>query len=416
MLLAERVIRADRIAEGLGRPTFAASAPGDPDRLYITEKETGQIFLLDLASGQRSVFFDVPASEMTSGTRGSQGLLGLAFHPDFEQNGRIFLSLNNEHGFNTEVAEIVDGQLKTIIEIPRTNPIHNAGWIGFGPDGLLYIPTGDSGGFDLMDPENAAQNVNDLRGKLLRIDVDSDAFPGDPVRNYAIPAGNPFDDEIFAVGLRNPWRASFDRATGDLYIGNVGEFFREEIEYLPAGTGAGTNFGWRVMEGSRPTGYPQEGNPPAFDPSFRAPLLEYEHGSGAMQGRSITGGYVYRGPGAEKGEYFFADFVSNHLWTVRVENGQAVNWRNRDADLQVNGGRFDQIASFAEDGHGRLYAIGLDGEIFRLTMDPEPQPQPAPAAPPAEAQPAPHDDSDGEEIVQFAVIVGAAAMFGAFFF
>jgi glucose/arabinose dehydrogenase len=408
------MIRADRIAAGLGSPTFAASAPGDPDRLYITEKETGQIFLLDLATGERSVFFDVPASEMTSGTRGSQGLLGLAFHPDFAQNGRTFLSLNNEHGFNTEVAEIVNGTLRTVIEIPRTNPIHNAGWIGFGPDGLLYIPTGDSGGFDLMDPENAAQNINDLRGKLLRIDVDADAFADDPVRNYSVPDDNAFVnapglDEIFAIGLRNPWRASFDRATGDLYIGNVGEFHREEIEYLPSGTGAGTNFGWRVMEGTRPTGYPQEGNPPAFDPSLRPPLLEYEHVAGDFGGRSITGGYVYRGPGAEQGEYFFADFVNHNFWSVRVENGQAVGWRNREAELQVNGGTFNNIASFAEDGHGRLYALGLDGELFLLTMDPEPQPV-------QESAPAPHDDNDGEEIVQFAVIVGAAAMFGAFFF
>lgn len=411
------MIRADLIANGLGRPTFAASAPGDPNRLYITEKETGQIFLLDLASGARSVFFDVPASEMTSGTRGSQGLLGLAFHPDFQQNGRVFLSLNNEQGFNTEVAEIVGGELRTVIEIPRTNPIHNAGWIGFGPDGYLYIPTGDSGGFDLMDPENAAQNLNDLRGKLLRIDVDNDAFVDDAQRNYAIPAGNPFDDEIFALGLRNPWRASFDRATGDLYIGNVGEFFREEIEYLPAGTGAGTNFGWRVMEGTRPTGYPQDGNPPAFDPSFRPPLLEYEHVAGEFGGRSITGGYVYRGPGAEQGEYFFADFVNHNFWSVRVENGRAVDWRNREADLQVNGGTFNNIASFAEDGHGRLYAVGLDGELFRLTMDEAAEPpspvDPSPSA--RESVTAPHDDNDGEELVELAVIVGAAAMFGAFF-
>ena len=415
------MIRADLIASGLGRPTFAASAPGDPNRLYITEKETGQVFLLDLASGARSVFFDVPAAEMTSGTRGSQGLLGLAFHPDFEQNGRIFLSLNNEQGFNTEVAEIVNGTLRTVIEIPRTNPIHNAGWIGFGPDGYLYIPTGDSGGFDLMDPENAAQNINDLRGKLLRIDVDADAFPGDAARNYAIPTDNAFVnapglDEIFAVGLRNPWRASFDRATGDLYIGNVGEFHREEVEYLAAGTAAGTNFGWRVMEGTRPTGYPQEGNPPAFDPSFRPPLLEYEHVGGDFGGRSITGGYVYRGPGSEQGQYFFADFVSNNLWTVRVQNGQALDWRNRDAELQVNGGTFDQIASFAEDGNGRLYAIGLDGQMFLLTMEPEPASPVPPAAAPAAEEPAPHDDNDGEEIVEFVVIVGAAAMFGAFFF
>jgi glucose/arabinose dehydrogenase len=393
LLVAERVIRADRIATGLARPTFAASAPGDPDRLYITEKDTGRVVLFDPASGARSTFFDIPAAEMT--TDGSRGLLGLAFHPQYEENGKLYLSFTNELG-NSEIAELSGGVMHTILEIPRTSPIHVAGWIGFGPDGYLYVPTGDSGGPDGGDPENAAQSLDDLRGKLLRIDVNADASP-----------------EIFAVGLRNPWRASFDRATGDFYIGNVGQFEREEIEYLPAGTGAGANFGWRVMEGTRPTGYPQEGNLPAFDPSFRAPVLQYEHVSGDFGGRSITGGYVYRGPGGEQGQYFFADFRSNNLWTVRVADGQALDWRNRDAELELSAGTFDQIASFAEDGDGRLYAIGLDGEIFRFTMEPEPaQPQVSPAT----EEPAPHDDNDGEELVELAVIVGAAAMFGAFFF
>ena len=386
------MIRAERIATGFARPTFAASAPGDPERLYIAEKDTGRVVVLDPASGERSLFFDIPAAQMT--TDGSRGLLGLAFHPKYEENGKLYLSLTNELG-HSEVAELSGGVMRTILEIPRTSPIHVAGWIGFGPDGYLYVPTGDSGGAQGGDPENAAQDPDDLRGKLVRIDVD-----GDPSAH------------IFALGLRNPWRASFDRATGDLYIGNVGQFEREEIEYLPAGTAAGANFGWRVMEGTQSTGYPQQGNPPAFDPGFRLPLLEYGHGTGAFEGRSITGGYVYRGPGGEQGHYFFADFRSNHLWTVRMEDGQALEWRNRDAELELSAGTFDQIGSFAEDGQGRLYAIGLDGEIFRFTMEPEQEPARAAAA----AEPAPHDDNDGEELVEFAVMVGAAAMFGAFFF
>ena len=394
------MIRADRIASGLDNPVFAASPPGDPNRLFIAEKNSGRILSFDLSSNtlDTHAVFDVPAEEMSN--VGSQGLLGFAFHPDYEANGKLYLSLSNEDQ-DSEIWEVTGNTWREVLTIDRTNPVHNAGWIGFGPDGHLYIPTGDSGGFSLMDPENAAQNLADLRGKLLRIDVDGDDFPGDATRNYAIPTDNPFGDEIFAYGLRNPWRASFDRETGDLYIGNVGEFHREEIEYLPAGTGAGTNFGWRVMEGTRPTGYPQDGNPPPNDPVFRPPLLEYAHGTGDFQGFSVTGGYVHRGQDSEHGQYFFADFVSDHLWTARVQNGALVDWRQRDADLQVNGGTFDQIVSFAEDGQGRLYAIGLDGELFLFAMDAE--------APP----PAATADDDGGDFGEVAVFIGAAAAIAA---
>ena len=343
-------IQVDLVASALAAPTFATSAPGVADRLFITEKDSGRIVVLDTATNQVSAqaFFDVPAAEMSSAGEG--GLLGLAFHPAYASNGKAYLNLTNEAG-DTEIWEIAPSGTRVLLTIDRTAANHVGGWIGFGPDGLLYIASGDSGGAG--DPQNAAQNVNDLRGKILRIDVDSDA----------IPAGNPFGNEVFAYGLRNPWRASFDRATGDLYIGDVGQAAREEIDFLAAGTGAGTNFGWRVMEGSVPTGYPPLDNPPPNDPGLTAPIHEYGHD----QGRTIIGGYVYRGPGGAQGEYFFADFITDHLWTARVVNGQVVEVVQRDAELVVNGGTFDQIVSFAEDSQGRLYAIGLDGEIFRLT-------------------------------------------------
>jgi hypothetical protein len=396
-------IQADLVASGLAAPTFAVSPPGDPNRLFITEKNAGRVVVLDLAAGQVAAqpFFDVPATDLSF--EGERGLLGLAFHPDFADNRKSYLNLTNELG-DTEIWEVTDAaSVRVLLTIDRTDGVtnHNGGWIGFGPDGFLYIASGDSGVAN--DPQNAAQNTNDLRGKMLRIDVDNDAFPLDPTRNYAIPAGNPFSNEVFAYGLRNPWRASFDPATGDLYIADVGQNAREEINYLPAGTGAGTNFGWRMLEGTLPTGLPQLGNPSPTDPSLRMPVLEYGHGLGDFQGFSVTGGYVYRGPGGAQGQYFFADFVSGHIWTMRVEDGRAFDFTQRDSETRVNGGTLDQIDSYALDGNGRLYAVGLDGEIHRLTPTDEPAAVEEPRSD--------DDDSLGE-----ALLLGAAIALGIFAF
>jgi glucose/arabinose dehydrogenase len=374
-------IRADRIASGFEAPLYATSAPGDPDRLFVVEKNSGRVKILDLDTNrvEAQAFFDVPDAEMTS--NGERGLLGLAFHPDYEANGLLYLSLSNEVG-DTEIWELTrsaDPDLadplsqRTLLTVERdpARSSHNGGWLGFGPDGMLYITTGDGGGAN--DPDNNAQDIGDLRGKLLRIDVNGDDFPADAARNYAIPSGNPFAgvagrDEIFAYGLRNPWRASFDSETGALYIADVGQNAREEVNYLAPGSGAGANFGWAAFEGSLPTGRPQAG-----DAILHLPVIEYQHLPG---GNSITGGYVYHGPGADQGLYFFADFRSNNLWTMRVDNGLALDVRLRNDDLVTSGGTLDLVGSFAVDGRGRLYAIGLDGEIFRLTPQDDVQPPP----------------------------------------
>lgn len=378
-------MQADLVASGLDAPLYAASPPGDPNRLFVLEKNSGRVVILDLATGGLSPqpFFDVPATDLSN--EGERGLLGLAFHPDYGANGKLYLNLTNELG-DTEILELTrsadsnvadPASMRVLLTIDRTSGVtnHNGGWIGFGPDGLLYIASGDSGSAN--DPENAAQNIDDLRGKMLRIDVNSDAFPVDPLRNYAIPPNNPFvgttgADEVFAYGLRNPWRASFDPATGDFYIADVGQNAREEINYLAAGTGAGTNFGWRVLEGSAPTGLPQLGNPLPGDPSLRPPVAEYGHGFGDFQGFSVTGGYAYRGPGSAQGLYFFADFVSGHVWTLRMQDNRVFDFTQRDGQIGVNGGTLDQIASFAVDGAGRLYSVGLDGQIHRLTPQDDP--------------------------------------------
>jgi hypothetical protein len=314
------------------------------------EKDSGRIRVLDLDTRQLAAqaFFTVPPGELSN--VGERGLLGLAFHPRYADNGRFYLNLTNESG-DTEIWELTrSSDPRVLLTIDRTETNHNGGWIGFGPDGLLYVASGDSGSAN--DPANAAQSLDDLRGKILRLDVDAESP----------------EPEIYAFGLRNPWRASFDSATGDLYIADVGQNAREEINFLEAGTAAGVNFGWRMLEGTQPTGLPQLGNPAPDDDGLRLPIAEYGHGLGEFEGFSVTGGYVYRGPGAGQGLYFFADFVSNHLWTLRVEDGEAFDFTQRDDDLVVSEGRFDQIASFAVDGSGRLYAVGLDGEIFLLTV------------------------------------------------
>ena len=366
-------ILAERVVAGLAAPLFAASPPGDPNRLFVLEKDSGRVAILDLATQQVSpqAFFQVPAGELS--VDGERGLLGLAFHPDYAANGKLYLNLNDENG-DSQIWEVTRsgdpnaadaGSVRVLLTVDRTNSNHNGGWMGFGPDGMLYIASGDSGGGG--DPENAAQNLDDLRGKLLRIDVNADAFPLDPARNYAIPGDNPFvgvagADEVFAYGLRNPWRVSFDR-DGALYIADVGQNDREEVNYVAPGSGAGLNFGWPFIEGTLQRMAPPDSL------ALRAPVAEYTHGFGDFQGFSVTGGYVYHGPGGLQGSYFFADFVSNHLFTLRVENGNAFDFTQRDDQIVVNAGTVDQIASFAVDGNGRLYAIGLDGEIFRLTPD-----------------------------------------------
>ena len=366
---------ADRVASGLSNPTFAAAPPGDRGRLFITEQNTGRIVILDLTTNAVATqpFFDVPQTDLSTG--GERGLLGLAFHPDYAVNGKLYLNLTNENG-DTEIWELTrssdpnvadPASARTLLTIDRTNANHNGGWLGFGPDDYLYIGSGDSGG--AYDPENAAQNLDDLRGKILRIDVNGDDFPGDPLRNYAIPDTNPFvdapgADEVFHYGLRNPWRASFD-SSGSLYIGDVGQDAREEIDFLPPNAPGGVNFGWRMLEGTLPTGLPQLGNPPVGDPSLRPPIHEYNRGFGPNEGLSVTGGYVYGQPGPAQGHYVFADFVTDNLWTLRVVDGEAADFAR--AEVLERGGDLDSIASFAVDDVGQLYAIGLDGEIFRLT-------------------------------------------------
>jgi len=297
---------------------------------------------------------------------GERGLLGLALHPQFATNGRLFVDYTRagdgatviasyQLSANRDVADPASRVELLVIAQPFEN--HNGGAVRFGPDGYLYIGMGDGGSGN--DPGNRAQNPNELLGKILRIDVDHGA-------PYAIPADNVYAGngggrpEIWAGGVRNPWRFSFDRATGDLYIGDVGQDTTEEIDFVPRGTASGLNFGWRVMEGDSCTG--NGGGQPCGSSTYAPPVLTYDHG----QGCSVTGGFVYRGHGVPvlQGRYLYADYCSGRMWSAA---------RDRDGvfQTQVLMETGHQITTFGEDADGEMYwADAKSGGLYRVAADP----------------------------------------------
>ncbi len=309
--------RVRRIALGFTEPVFLTTAEADPSgRLFVVER-AGRIRSIDPATGAISpvALLDIRGQTTTDSER---GLLGFAPSPDFFVTGTFYVFLTNLAG-DIEVRRYGSDRIQAntpgdvILTIPHPQGNHNGGWIGFR-NGLLYIATGDGGGAG--DPPNNAQNTNSLLGKILRIDPLTDSFPADPTRDYAIPFDNPFATtggrpEIWAYGLRNPYRNGFDTVTGNLWIGDVGQGAIEEIDLMRPSDG-GANFGWRIFEGTQPFVGPSV-------PGLTPPVAEYSHGTGPRQGNSITGGYVYRGPiEALRGQYIFADFISGNLWSFPI--------------------------------------------------------------------------------------------------
>jgi glucose/arabinose dehydrogenase len=277
-----------------------------------------------------------------------QGLLGLAFHPAYQENGRFFVNYTDTRG-DTVIARfqvssdpnLADPNSEVrLLGYDQPFPNHNGGVMAFGPDGYLYIGSGDGGAAG--DPFGNAQNTGVLLGKILRLDVDS----GEP---YAVPPDNPFGNEVWAYGLRNPWRMSFDQATGSLYIGDVGQGEWEEIDFLPAGSPGGANFGWDHREGAHDY---QGGGPQGM----LDPVAEYSHPEG---GCSVTGGYVYRGSMPEwSGIYLYGDYCTGIIWGLIQNNGA---WQSRllfDVDVT--------ITSFGQDENGEIYLVSDNGGIFRL--------------------------------------------------
>ncbi len=374
-------------ASGLSSPLFMTYASGIEGRLYVVEKGSrGSADIKSVDTKGNIVSTLLTIKGLTD--RGERGLLGLAFHPNVAENGFFYVYTSVPGGAANHQSWVrryklinkdsADPASETaVLRFDQDYGNHNGGWMAFGPDGFLYIGTGDGGAGG--DPKNRAQNTGNLLGKLLRIDVDGDDFRTDPLRNYAIPADNPFvgesgRDEIWAYGLRNPWRCSFDRLNGDLYIADVGQNAYEEINFARADAGGGINYGWRVMEAqecfddSR-----QDDNPGCGDKQLTGPIYQYPHGSWLVGGRSITGGYVYRGPDADlHGKYFFADFVSNRVWSLTVDRdkekmapGSLVDWT--ESFNKSIGSKLKGIASFAEDADGNLYIIGLSGgSIYKI--------------------------------------------------
>ncbi len=368
-----------RVATGLDAPLFLTGRPGASD-VFVAERE-GVIRLFNPATGTVSgtPFLDIRSSV---GTAGEGGLLGLAPAPDYTTSGHFYVHVTNNAG-DTEIRRYTrfpfapnqadPGSELLILTVAQPDTNHNGGWIGFGPDDYLYIALGDGGGSG--DPFGNGQDRNTILGAILRIDPTSDDFPTNVSRNYAIPSDNPFAtspgaDEIFAYGLRNPFKSGFDRDTGDLYIGDVGQGDIEEIDLIPAGTTTALNFGWPVREGTAR----EQG---ADDPSFTPPIAEYDHGTGDRQGRSINGGYVYRGPiAALDGRYFFSDFISDNIWSIPVnEISQGSTVSSDDFILETNVltpdvGTLGSMVGFGEDNDGNLYVLTLGGDIFRI--DPAP--------------------------------------------
>lgn len=331
------------IISGLQRPVdLQADGSG---RLFVLEKP-GRIRIIENDQLIETPFLDI--SDRVGSGGNEQGLLGLAFHPQYAQNGRFFVNYTDKNG-DTVLARFQvssdpnvadpNSEVKILgVDQPFAN--HNGGGLVFGPDGYLYAGLGDGG--SQGDPFGNAQNTGVLLGKILRLDVDS-AEP------YAVPADNPFGNEVWAYGLRNPWRFSFDKSTNDLYIADVGQNTWEEIDFLPAGSPGGTNFGWNFREGA----HDYKGGGPA---GMVEPVAEYSHSEG---GCSVTGGYVYRGSLPEwHGIYLYADYCKGLIWGLIQSDG---GWQSQPLfDLDVT------ITSFGQDSSGELYILSDSGSIFRL--------------------------------------------------
>ena len=326
------------VAAGLDSPVSATAPPGDERRLYVVE-QTGRIRIIE--NGE---LLDEPYLDLSSrvSTGNEQGLLSLAFHPNFRSNGLFYVNYTDTSG-DTRVLEFRDSgrgeepvEVRELLYVPQPYRNHNGGQLAFGPDGLLYVGMGDGGSSG--DPENRSQDLSNRLGKLLRLDVDR------PSTEW----------EMAGFGLRNPWRFSFDRVTGDLWIGDVGQQSLEEIDFVAAPElGNLHNFGWNVFEGSEVF----EDKPLTPGGTLVEPLTEYTHELGC----SVTGGYVYRGARlrAESwGRYFYGDYCSGRIWSL-------ANW---DGEVARRGHPFrvPNLTSFAEDGLGNLYVLSRNGSVYRF--------------------------------------------------
>jgi glucose/arabinose dehydrogenase len=364
-IAAVEAVQLQSILTGLSNPLYVTHAHDGTNRLFILE-QAGRIRVVQPGASTSTVFLDIVSNVLSGGER---GLLGLAFHPQYSINGRFFVYYTRQNDGALTVSEfhvsadpnVASANSEIVFNgnfpIPHsTNNNHNGGCMQFGPDGYLYLGTGDGGSAN--DPPNNAQNIDVMLGKILRIDVDT---PNGAIV-YSSPPSNPFFgptaglDEIYAYGMRNPWRFSFDRSTGQLLCGDVGQGAREEIDIITIGG----NFGWRVMEGTICNPGINNGvcTPP---PGSILPIFEYAHAAGRC---SITGGYSYRGlrTAVSVGAYVYADYCTGEIWQLQSGTNTLL------LDTALN------ITSFGEDEAGEVYVVGQGGSISRLATTPPPSP------------------------------------------
>jgi glucose/arabinose dehydrogenase len=371
-----QLARATLVASGFTFPLYATAPAGDP-RLFVVEEE-GVIRVVKAGAVLPTPFLDL--SEQVS-TSSEGGLLGLAFAPDYAASGFFYVYYTDDNrdsvvsrfsmSADPDVAD--PGSEVTVLFVDQSDSFgnHRGGTIHFGPDGFLWFATGDGGGSN--DPNERAQDPQSLLGKLLRVDVgpvfapDSLEVPG---ANYRIPADNPFvgappRDEIWALGFRNPFRWSFDRLTGDIWIGDVGQGEREEVDFAWADDPGGQNYGWDVMEGTL-CGEEPAPAPPCNDPSLTPPIYEYDHSEGEC---SIIGGYVYRADVSPlRGRYFFGDFCTSRVWSYEPLTESV---HEHTAELGAAAGGDAELVGFGEDGSGRLLLVQRSGgSVYRISAAP----------------------------------------------
>lgn len=356
-----------KIADGFERPLWIGAPPNDTSRLWVIE-QAGRIWNIDTKTNARDKQPVLDIVPLVNRHGNEEGLLGLAFSPDFAKSGRFYVNYVDLTQSTRIVRYVMSGgrvapaSAEVILTFKQPYENHKGGWLSFGPDGYLYIGTGDGGSAN--DPHNNGQSLNTYLAKMLRIDVSG-------AKGYTIPPDNPFRDkpgakpEIWAYGLRNPWRCSFDRLTGDLWIGDVGQNTWEEIDYYPKGSPAGANFGWRLREGDKPT--PKAGVGGDKPPGAIDPVYVYGHGVGPSVGFCVIGGYMYRGPVPElAGRYVFGDYQNPRVWSFVLKDGKESDFRDHTDDLEPQGGRIMLISSFGEDPLGNLYIVDLTGPVYRV--------------------------------------------------
>ena len=372
---AQTPLRLEAFATGLVRPVLATAPRGDLERVFVLEQQ-GRIRIVRGGALLPAPFLDLAALGLVT-FGGEMGLLGLAFHPDYASNGHFFVFHNGPPLPSSSVTrftrspndpDVADpASAVPILTTPMVYGNHNGGMLAFGPDGMLWISIGDGGSTPPLwpsDPFNHAQRGDSLLGKVLRIDVD---HPQPPLA-YGIPADNPFvgpgdpRDEIWALGLRNPWRFAFDRLTGDLWLADVGGF-REEIDFVAAGAPGGANFGWSCTTGTMCTGATVC---PCNGPALTPPLFEY---GDPGPSHAVIGGFVYRGVAIPdlRGTYFFADHMRVETWSLRRSGGVVTQLVNRTAELAPPAPHvLVGPTAFGEDGYGELYLCDLSGTVYKI--------------------------------------------------